>query len=685
MQKNLSRILVVFLVLLVSACKTKDTDGPSVNILNASRDTGIITGYVDDASNIQSFTMDGVNVALDSDNHFSTTFTDQPFNTFVAVDESLNETNVQYARRDQEFIPGISARLNSGGISFLGDALATALGTIDFDAATESLNPVIGLNVFGLFSADLSLQNFGFDEPGIVLEVLENERLDTDVDIPNFSIGISVSGNALFIPFSMGGTVYVDNVEFDSELVMDIVNKDLAVGMANTDIYLDGFAIDFDGIPNILGIETIIGHILGGVTNFLLPFFGDILEAAILPIASEFIGEIPINLQITTVENETLRVKALPTYLDTFDGGLTIDLGATVTAPFPSAVATPTLGSLYSVGETPTIGNKTPAGKDFDVGAAISANMINQALFAAHEAGITTMQLRPENTPGTDPQGLSVIQTAEDDIQGGDLIGMSILPASPPFITLKDSGSAKGNLGWHDVTLEFDMKRAGWSEYDNIFSVTFNLDVAFELGATDDGFLQIGIEELPDIEVLAISNSGLIQIGPFFANAILDVFMPVVMPTIASRLKSIPLPRIAGYSIHPQDFWITGSGKNNLALAGNLVKVSTTEAAEAPTTLLSFADTASRSSIASVTASATDLSVVNGEVSIGISGINPGNDTLEYRFRVDSGAWSIWKPRTSLSLSRLLGGDHIVEVCSRTVILKQEQDCPTVSFNTAVL
>ncbi len=262
MQKNLSRMIVVFLVLLVSACKTKDIDGPSVNILSASRDTGIITGYVDDASNIQSFSMDGVDVALDNKNHFSTTFTDQPFNTFVAVDELQNETNVQYARRDQEFVPGMSARLNSGGISFLGDALATVLGTIDFDTATESLNPVIGFNVFGLFSADLSLQNFGFDEPGIVLEVLENERLDTDVDIPNFSIGMSVSGNALFIPFNMGGTVYIDNVEFDSELVMDIVNKDLDVGMENTDIYLDGFSIDFDGIPNILGIETIIGHIL---------------------------------------------------------------------------------------------------------------------------------------------------------------------------------------------------------------------------------------------------------------------------------------------------------------------------------------------------------------------------------------------------------------------------------------
>mgnify|MGYP000308035344 CR=1 FL=1 len=62
------------------------------------------------------------------------------------------------------------------------------------------------------------------------------------------------------------------------------------------------------------------------------------------------------------------------------------------------------------------------------------------------------------------------------------------------------------------------------------------------------------------------------------------------------------------YGIHPQNYWITESGKNNPALARNLVKVSTVEAAEAPTRLLSFANSANRSSIVSVTASATGFS-----------------------------------------------------------------------------
>ncbi|OUS25748.1 hypothetical protein A9Q99_20015 [Gammaproteobacteria bacterium 45_16_T64] len=662
-----------------------DTEGPVIHILNASHETGIVSGYVADVGGVQSLALDGVAVTLDENNHFSTNFSDLTSNEFLAVDGFEHQSSTAYARKDQEFVPGMSARLNHGGIVFLGEALALALGSIDYQAAIDQINPLLDFNIFGLFTASTSLKNFGFDQPTIDLAVLENERLDTDVDIPNFSIGIEVSGRALIIPFNLGGTIYIDNVAFDSQLALDIVDKDLALDMKNTDVHLDGFKIDFDHIPNILYIEDIISAIVGGVTNLLLPLFVDLIEGAILPVASEFIGEIPIELDITTAEDETLHIKALPSFLDTFDNGLTIDLGTAISAPTPSVDATPTLGSLYVAGETPTIGNTTPEGEAFDIGAAISSNVINQALFAAHEAGITTMQLRPENTPGTDPEGVSVIQSEDDDIQTADRIGMSILPASAPFIKLIDTGSAKGVLGWHDLTLEFDMKRIGWEDYQNVFHITFNLDVAFELGATDDGFLQIGVEQLPNIEVLESTNAGLVQLSPAFMNKVLDYFMPVIMPEVAAKLKAIPLPRIAGYSIHPEDFWITGSGNNNLALAGSLVKITTTEAAPAPTTILAFADASAKASKSDTTTSATtELTVNNGEVSIGISGVNPSTEALESRFRIDNGAWSIWKPRTSLNVSRLLGGTHTIQVCSRTVIMKQEQDCPSVTFETAV-
>ena len=661
-----------------------DTEGPVIHILNTNRDSGIVSGYVADDSAVASLTLDGAAVSLDENNHFSTSFSDLPFNEFTAVDAYAQVSSTQYARKDQEFIPGMSARLNEGGLAFLADALALQLGNIDFDAFTEEQNPLIGFSILGLFGADLSLKNFAFGEPEIALEVLDNGRMATVVDVPNFSIGVEVTGNAVFIPFSLGGTLILDNVHFSSDLVLDIVNKDLDVEMARTKVRLDGFQLDFDRIPNILGIETIIGHIFGGLSNFMSPFFVGIFEGNILPVVSEFIGEMAINVSVTTTEDETLDVSVVPTFLDTFDNGLTIDLGATVVAPTPSQAATPLLGSLYRAGEMPRIGNTTPDGADFDIGVAISANMMNQALFAAHEAGITTIELRPDNMPGADPAGVSVIQSDQDDVQTTDLIGLSLLPASAPFIKLTKAGSASGVIGWHDVTLEFDMKRVGWSDYQNIFSVTFNLEAAYELGATDDGFLQIGVEQLPTIEVLASSNTGLIQLTPTFMNNVVAYFMPVVMPTVVANMKAIPLPRIAGYSIHPKDFWITGSTSNNLVMAGNLIKVSTTNADSAPNTILAFAGTSTMEEVSSAAAISAELSINNGEVTIGILNVGANNQQLEQRFRVDGGKWSVWKPRSELTLRRLLGGSHDVQVCSRTAVLKQEQECPTVSFETTV-
>ncbi|MCG8315250.1 MAG: hypothetical protein MI976_18725 [Pseudomonadales bacterium] len=665
---------------------TYDLEGPVIHILEASHSGASVRGYLTDAADIVALSLDGTAVTLDENNAFDTAFTSLPVNVFEARDSFGNRSETQFARNDQVFHPGISARLNAGGVSFLGDALEAALGNINFQDFLADINPLVSLNFIGFFSVNVELKNFSFDQPVIDLAVQDNERLDTHVEIPNFSIGLEMGGNTLFfIPWSVGGTISMDKLVLDTKVLLDIVNKDIDVDLNNTAVDMQGFHLDLDHIPNILGFEDLLSTIIGAIADALLPFFTGIIENVIVPVVSDFIGELNISLDITTAEGETLRVQALPEYLDSFDNGITIDLGATLTAPFPSEDARATLGHLYSEGGTPTIGNTTPDGEPFDIGASISINVINQALLAAHESGITTMQIRPETTPGTDPEGVSVIDGSED-IQQTDRLGMRLEPASPPFIKLMDREGTWGVLGWYDVKLAFDLRRVGWEDYQTLFVTTFNLEVPFELGATDDGFLQIGIEKLPTIQIIKSDEQGSLVLSPVFINGILQHFMPAILPTIAAELKAIPLPRIAGHSIHPEAFWVAGEGQNNLSLAGSLVKLSTTEAATAPDTLLDFSSNGSAAATAAAPLStqSTELSVTNGTVNIGVSGSNPTGLPLEYRYRVDGGAWSVWKPRSNIQLQYLLGGDHRVEVCSRTVLMKQEVDCPSVSFTTSV-
>ena len=163
------------------------------------------------------------------------------------------------------------------------------------------------------------------------------------------------------------------------------------------------------------------------------------------------------------------------------------------------------------------------------------------------------------------------------------------------------------------------------------------------------------------------------------------------MPEIAGHLKVVPLPRIYNHTLLMREFWVAGDNNNSLALAGDLIPVSVTAAASAPTTDIRSVDSedvaVQVTGVDSTGQTTSDVLLVNnGEVTIDLGGLNPNADlgNLEHRYRVDGGAWSIWKQREQITLRRLLAGDHSVEVCSRSPLLKQEVSCPVVNFTTTV-
>lgn len=647
-----------------------DVVGPKIHILEARHDTGSIKGYLQDSSSIQSLTIDGKTLPVDDKGYFQGTFTSQPVSTVSASDSYGNVNTVNYARNDQEFHPAMSARINDGGFKFLSIALEEALGKVDFTSMLAANDPLVNILEFKVRARDLR-----FDKPTIRLSVLDNERLKAHFTIPNMVISTQTGYDIAPI----GSTVVIETVTVDTEILLDIVNKDVSVSVQGTRVNMENMDIRYDNFPNLIKRNLLLESMSNTFIGIMIPP----IENMIVPIVSNFLGEIPIKVDITTHENETLRVRALPEFLDTKNNGMTLDLGASVRAPFPSPEAVPTLGHPYTPGDTPTIGETTPSGKAFDIGASISTNLLNQAMLAAHESGLTRFSIHPTSVKGATPEGISVIKNdGGEEIKNTDLIGMRLEPISPPSLTLMDREGTWGNLVWNDVTLAFDLKREGWDEYRTLFVTTFNLEVPFELGATDDGFLRIGIEKLPTIEILESKEKGSLVLSPVFINGVLDHVLPAVMPKIAAELKSVPLPRIAGHSIRPEQFWVSGSGKNNLSVAGSLIPLKTTETATPADTNIDFSAPGTLS--ATVVSNTTKSNVENANVTVSINGVNPTSEPLEYRYRVDNGAWSVWKERNAINLYRMLGGDHTIEVCSRTIFLKQEVECPTLNFNTRV-
>ena len=54
---------------------------------------------------------------------------------------------------------------------------------------------------------------------------------------------------------------------------------------------------------------------------------------------------------------------------------------------------------------------------------------------------------------------------------------------------------------------------------------------------------------------------------------------------------------------------------------------------------------------------------------------------LEYRYRINGGYWTVWKPRKQINLAYLPAGDNRVDICGRTNALKE--DCTQVVIPVA--
>ncbi|MCG8316957.1 MAG: hypothetical protein MI976_27385 [Pseudomonadales bacterium] len=666
-----------------------DTTGPTIHITDADKTGATVSGYLVDVGGIASLTLDGAPVAINEDNSFTTSYTNMAFNQFVATDNFGHENTVDYARGDNVF-NGLTARLNQGGFDFLVRVLEEELSETDFKDIITGIDPIdfLGLRI--------TITDFDYDDLNIDLDVLDNERIHAGLDNDNFVFGINIRGTIPIINswLNVNGTMSIDELLISTDLLLDIVDSDLDVSLSNTTLnHTDPYFNLFSSA------ETFFDDIVSGMINIFLPLFENLfigaLEQIIVPIVSDFIKDIPITLQLVTLDDgETLNIRALPSFLDSKDNGVTVDLGTRIWAPEPPAGIPGAIGSLYQPGETPTIGNTTPDGEAFHFGAGISSNVINQALFAAHEAGVTTMAISPGFYPNATPEGISVYAAESVGISDADQLGMRIEPVSPPFVKFMEPSSgdgAAGVLGWYDASFAFDLYKPEWGEYRTLFGATFDLEVPFHIDATEDGFLSITIEQLPTIKITKTDNTGMILIPPSFINNTLDYFMPAVMPRLAQKLKAVPLPRIYRHTLFMNDFWISGSQGNNLVLAGSLIPISTTEAASAPDTAIESVATANivrnvDSIDESGTVSSDAVEVVNGEVTIDIDGLNPNPELglLQYRYRVDGGGWSAWRYRDEIHLTRLLAGTHQVEVCSRTPLLKREVSCPVVEFDTSV-
>ena len=160
------------------------------------------------------------------------------------------------------------------------------------------------------------------------------------------------------------------------------------------------------------------------------------------------------------------------------------------------------------------------------------------------------------------------------------------------------------------------------------------------------------------------------------AENLVDWLLPNIMPTLAEGIASIAIPTIEGYTFAPVELWQANSGY--LGLAGNMVS-----GAQKSAMVSASAELASGGDVVTAMRVALgDGSVSSGEqVSFSVAGSGEENEATQTRYRLDDSAWSTWKLRDTVTLYRVIAGDHQLEVCARTELLVESSDCAVKAFS----
>ena len=185
------------------------------------------------------------------------------------------------------------------------------------------------------------------------------------------------------MPFAVSTTV-------DLEMMTDPLTGEPVIEATTTldrdDISIDTTKIDAAGCAAIDVLVSILKPFIG---NAVKDQIIDMVNEDMLPAIEEGFGSLRYDDTIQ-VGDAGIAIKVLPSALDIRPTGTSISLSSQMEAqPVTSCIPIePNAGSAFTAGEPPLYDEVSPGGSLYDVAAALSDDLVNQALFSAWHAGL---------------------------------------------------------------------------------------------------------------------------------------------------------------------------------------------------------------------------------------------------------------------------------------------------------
>lgn len=680
-----------------------DVVGPEVRFLSAVGDEiKTIVGYVEDASSVESLYIEGLFITLDENGNFSERINASDSYEVIATDIYGNVSTNNYLNLG-EFVD--SALSFSIAKNFIDDALpkivVDLINNINFppQAFPKQCFHLFLFDACTKFSINNISQNLDND---FLIDSSKNDQLNANVILNQLDLKSLFETFFYCRSFLCGG----------NGNIFGYVDYPISVYLRGTTATVDLQFYDEGGAPKVRGLpETFQIAIPNGGLGFDIgfgiikdiPIFGGILNSILnnlfnfiaVPITNILIQIFDVQL-IPVIENFINGIISIPNVgdidaigyglqfekFDIFDGDINLSAATYITVDTQERKFS-TLGSRFFEGSIPDLGAVIPpSGNVSDINAILSVNFLNQLIAEAYELGLLDINLILDNLNSEQviedelEQSLNavfsnmIVINVGDDLDLGDIdIEFSLsTDVIPYFQSISEIDSVSGDimLNLSSIALGAKINLNDESNSQAAFNAIVDASIPLFFDVEEDNILRLGYESKPVIHIRDFSvDLEDVPLVDEITNIILEVANAAIrnlLPSVLDVSIQVPLPSILGYSILLSDIW-NPTPDNNAFIALGLSLVSDEESKSAKEPIV-YADVESSTMLMASKSGDIDNSKLSSIISL--SGDNPTDRPLQYRYRVNDKSWTAWRERSYIDLSDLPVGSYEVDVCART-------------------
>lgn len=530
------------------------------------------------AAQLASFTVNGVPVAVNPDNTWSTTVTLDQVGlitpivaqaTTAAGNKLRDRVTVIYGDSiaDGSFTPmGVALRIADPGLDELEPLISSQ---VDLNPATLLPVGTVVINDFCavdggflgcLGSVDAVIANpapsiSGF---GIGLDAVTNS-VDGDIFINDLRVQLNINGSGLApscglrldaAQTNVDGTYALQPLAGDPSTVDVVQLGNVNVSFQNFQQTFTSGLCDFPLIGSL--IQLIIGDIRPTVESGFENFLNTVDPQGNTPVAAAV--EVALAaIEISGPIGQAIGVNLETPLFDVFEdvNGVTLDSDARITASLPDPNAVDQLASYHVSDPFPSFGPTTPVlGQPYDMAIGISTSAFNQLLKSEVESGLLITTITELDLFGSGPLPLTAGFLAMLVPEFGVMdpatpVEIDVQPTLAPFVTgVTGPGGEITEMRVPHLTTVIREAVNDVVLLEVAVDAAIGLDVdftsgqlAFNIGDLDPGSLNVDI----------LRNT--LTANEFVLDNIFTVLLPELLPSLATSLGTFPLPDFLGLGL----------------------------------------------------------------------------------------------------------------------------------------